>query len=232
MLTKREFARLLEHSLLKPELTLREIEEGCVFAAREQVGVMMVQPYFVPLASRLLVGTDVKVATVIGFPLGCTTTATKVFEAQEAVSNGADELDMVMNIGRLKSRDEEGVKEEIRAVVSSVPGRTVKVILETGLLTKDEIVIACRLAMAAGAHFVKTSTGFSHGGATIEDVALMRKTVGHHLKVKASGGIRTLSQALSMIAAGADRIGLSSTPEVLGEWTENFPGPSTEQETP
>lgn len=231
MLTKREFARLLEHSLLKPELTIREIEEGCGFAARERVGVMMIQPCFVSLASRLLAGSGVKVATVIGFPLGCETTATKVFEAQEAVSNGADELDMVMNIGRLKSRDEGGVKEEIHTVVSSIPGRIVKVILETGLLTQDEIVIACQLAMAAGAHFVKTSTGFSYRGATVEDVALMRKTVGNHLKVKASGGIRTLKQALSMIEAGADRIGLSSTPEVLGEWTENFPSPSAEQET-
>jgi deoxyribose-phosphate aldolase len=151
------------------------------------------------------------VCTVIGFPLGATTSGTKAFETREAIQNGADEIDMVMNIGRMKNKDYDGVKADIKAVVDAAAGTTVKVILETSLLTREEIIIGCRLSKEAGAHFVKTSTGFSTGGATVEHIQLMRTVVGPEMGVKASGGVRSTEFAKALAEAGASRIGASAS---------------------
>lgn len=205
-----ELARAIDHTLLKPDATAGRIEALCQEAVRYGFHAVCVNSFWVPLAADLLKGTPVKVAAVVGFPLGASLTAVKAVEAREAVKAGATELDMVLNVGALKSGRHADVLQDIRAVVEAADGALVKVIIETGLLTQEEKVVACRLAVDAGAHFVKTSTGFGPGGATVEDVALMRKTVGPHVGVKASGGIRDAKAARDMLAAGANRLGTSS----------------------
>jgi len=205
-----ELNRLIDHTLLKPEATLAMIDRLCAEAREYQFASVCVNPFWIKRCAEQLAGTQVKVCTVIGFPLGATSTAAKAAEARDAVANGAQELDMVLNIGALKSGDLESVKADIAAVKQASGGALVKVILETGLLTEEEKVAACRLGVEAGADFVKTSTGFGPGGATVEDVALMRRIVGDKLGVKASGGVRDRETALAMVKAGATRIGTSS----------------------
>lgn len=211
----KQIAAMIDHTLLKPEATNEQIAVLCEEAKRHGFASVCVNPYWVKEAARHLAGTDVKVCTVVGFPLGATTKEAKAYETRDAIQNGATEIDMVMNIGALKSGDLATVKEDIQAVVEAAQGLTVKVILETGLLTDDEIVQACEQAKRAGARFVKTSTGFGQGGATVEAVELMRKTVGPEMGVKASGGIRDLKTVRQMIAAGADRIGASASVAIV-----------------
>lgn len=200
-------ANKIDHTMLKADATKETIKKYCDEAREYGFASVCVNTCHVPLVSEELKGTEVKVCCVVGFPLGAMITSAKAFEAKAAVEAGAHEIDMVLNIGGMKDKDYTMVRDDIKAVVDACKGKTVKVILETCLLTKDEIIKACELAMEAGADFVKTSTGFSTGGATVEDVALMKKTVGDHMKVKASGGIRTYEQAIELINAGADRIG-------------------------
>ena len=200
-------AKMIDHTMLKADATTETIKRYCSEAKEYGFASVCVNTCHVPLVAEELKGSNVKVCCVVGFPLGAMSTAAKAFEAKTAIQDGADEVDMVINVGGMKDRNYEMVKADIKAVVDASEGRTVKVIIETCLLTKDEIVKACELSVEAGAAFVKTSTGFSTGGALVEDVALMKKTVGDRAKVKASGGIRTYEQALELINAGADRIG-------------------------
>jgi deoxyribose-phosphate aldolase len=204
-------AQMIDHTLLKPEATEEQIVRLCEEAKTYGFASVCVNPYWVKKAAELLKDSPVKVCTVIGFPLGATTKETKVFETRQAVENGADEVDMVMNIGAFKSGLDDVVREEIRAVVEAAQGKLVKVILETGLLSEEEIKRASLISKEAGAHFVKTSTGFGAGGATVEAVRIMRQTVGKDMGVKASGGIRDAKTAQAMIEAGANRIGASSS---------------------
>ncbi|WP_029200317.1 deoxyribose-phosphate aldolase [Oribacterium sp. NK2B42] len=199
--------KMIDHTMLKADATTETIKRYCSEAKKYGFASVCVNTCHVPLVAEELKGSDVKVCCVVGFPLGAMSTAAKAFEAKTAVQDGADEVDMVINVGGMKDRNYEMVKADIKAVVDASEGRTVKVIIETCLLTKDEIVKACELSVEAGASFVKTSTGFSTGGALASDVALMKKTVGDRAKVKASGGIRTYEQAMELINAGADRIG-------------------------
>jgi len=211
-------ARCLDYSLLTPTATRAEVVELCARAAELGVTAVCVNPRFVHLASRELADTTVGVCTVVGFPLGAGTTRSKVFEAKEAVANGASELDVVLPIGSLKERDLATVKEDVAAVVAAGSGEVpVKAILETCYLTEDEITLACRLAVVAGAFFVKTSTGFGPAGARVRDVQLMRRVVGPSIGVKAAGGIRTLRDALTMLEAGANRLGTSCADRILAE---------------
>ena len=205
-----ELNRFIDHTLLKPEATAAMIDKLCAEAKEHQFASVCVNPFWVKRCAEQLHGTNVKVCTVIGFPLGVTTSAAKASEARDAIANGAQEVDMVINIGALKSGDLESVKADIAAVKQAVGEVLLKVILETGLLTEEEKVTACKLCVEAGADFVKTSTGFGPGGATVEDVALLRRIVGDKLGVKASGGVRTREAALAMVEAGASRIGTSS----------------------
>ena len=202
--------KYIDHTLLKQNATLPQIEELCKQALEYDFASVCVNPYYVSTCAKLLKGSDVKVCTVIGFPLGSNTSKIKALETQDAINNGAQEIDMVLNVSALKNKDYDAVYEDIKAVVEAANGTLVKVILETCLLTKDEIVKACELSMKANAQFVKTSTGFSTGGATVEDVTLMAKTVSPLLKVKASGGVRSYQDAMDMIEAGASRIGTSN----------------------
>ena len=204
--------KYIDHTLLKPAATKADIETLCNEARAHGFMSVCVNASRVALCSELLKGSDVKVCTVVGFPLGATTTATKVFEAEEAIANGATEIDMVISVGALKSGDLDYVKADIAAVNKAVQGRAalLKVIIETCLLTDEEKVTVCAICKEVGVDFVKTSTGFSTGGATIEDVALMRKTVGTDIGVKASGGVKNADDANKMIAAGANRLGTSS----------------------
>lgn len=206
-----ELARMIDHTLLKPEATASQVEKLCDEAKEYQFASVCVNPGWVPLCAERLQGTAVKVCTVVGFPLGATTPAAKALETGEAVENGAEEIDMVINIGALKSGELEWVKQDIAGVVAAAKGKLVKVIIETCLLTDEEKVTVCRLAKEAGADFVKTSTGFSTGGATEADIALMRRTVGPDMGVKASGGIRDTATAEAMVKAGATRIGASAS---------------------
>jgi deoxyribose-phosphate aldolase len=212
-------ASLIDHSVLKPTSTVQDVRDGAAIALKYQTAAYCIRPSDVPLAAKLLAGSDVKVCTVIGFPHGTTDTNSKAFEAAEAVRNGAHEVDMVINIGWMLSGDLVAVEDDIRQVVNaarSVNDTTcIKVILETAFLSKEQIVKACELSESSGADFVKTSTGFATEGATVENIALMRATVGERLGVKASGGIRTLEQVEALIAAGASRVGLSGTAEIL-----------------
>ena len=212
-------ASLIDHSVLKPTSTVQDVKDGAAIALKYQTAAYCIRPSDVPLAAKLLAGSAVKVCTVIGFPHGTTDTTSKAFEAAEAVRNGAHEVDMVINIGWMLSGDLVAVEDDIRQVVNaarSVNDTTcVKVILETAFLSKEQIVKGCELSEAAGADFVKTSTGFAPEGATVENIALMRATVGDRLGVKASGGIRTREQVEALIAAGASRVGLSGTAEIL-----------------
>lgn len=202
--------KYIDHTLLKPDASQEQIETLIEEAKKYDFASVCVNPTWVSFAAQVLKGTDVKVCTVIGFPLGANTPELKAFETSDAIQNGANEIDMVINIGALKSRNFDLVERDIRAVVEAAKGTLVKVIIETCLLTDDEKVKACQIAQKAGADFVKTSTGFSTGGATVADVALMRKTVGPDMGVKASGGARSYEDALAFIKAGATRIGASS----------------------
>ena len=209
-------AKLIDHTLLKPEATEKEIVRLAKEANEHGFASVCVNPQWVALAAKELKDSEVKVCTVIGFPLGASTTAVKVFETQDAISNGAEEIDMVINIGLLKSGNDEVVEADMKAVAMVAHGKALlKVIIETCLLTEEEKVRACQLAVNAGADFVKTSTGFSTGGATVEDVTLMRKVVGPNLGVKASGGIRDKKDLESMEQAGATRIGASSGVKIM-----------------
>lgn len=202
--------KYIDHTLLKADATKEQITKLCNEAKEHDFASVCVNTSYVPLCAELLKGSDVKVCCVVGFPLGAMDTVSKAFEAKTAVSNGADEVDMVINIGALKDKDYEFVTKDIEAVVNASKPAIVKVIIETCLLTDEEKVEACKCAMQANAEFVKTSTGFSTAGATVEDVALMRKTVGTVCKVKAAGGIRSYEDAMKMIDAGADRLGCSA----------------------
>ncbi len=202
---------MIDHTLLKAETTKEQIKVLCEEAKEYGFASVCVNPTWVKYAAELLQGSDVKVCTVIGFPLGANTPETKAFETKNAIENGATEVDMVINIGALKDGDDELVERDIKAVVEAAKGKALtKVIIETCLLTEEEKVRACELSVKAGADYVKTSTGFSSGGATVEDVALMRKTVGPNIGVKASGGVRNTEDAQKMIEAGATRIGASA----------------------
>ena len=205
-----ELASYIDHTLLKPEATESQICALCAEARQWRFASVCVNPRWAATAAEELRGSRVKVCTVIGFPLGASVSAVKEFEARRAVADGADELDMVVSVGDLKAGRDEYVRSDIAAVVRGAQGRTVKVIIEACLLTDEEKARACRLAAAAGADFVKTSTGFSKGGATVHDVALMRAVVGPDVGVKAAGGIHTRAEAEEMIAAGATRIGASA----------------------
>jgi deoxyribose-phosphate aldolase len=213
----KSLARMIDHTLLKPDATADKIAQLCFEAKKYHFASVCVNPTNVKLCADLLRNTDVKVCTVIGFPLGATSTEVKVFETKNALENGATEIDMVINIGALKAGDTELVAKDIHEVVkvAHAAGALVKVIIETALLTDDEKVIASLLAKEAGADFVKTSTGFSSGGATVHDVALMRKAVGPDLGVKAAGGIHTHEEAEQLIAAGATRIGASAGIKII-----------------
>lgn len=209
----------IDHTLLKPDATATEIEQLCREAAEWKFATVCINPTWVALAARQLRGSSVGVCTVVGFPLGATTPDVKQFEARRAIFDGASEIDMVINVGALKSGDVRLVTDDIRGVVSAchAAGAGSKVIIETALLTDEEKVTACTLAKAAGADFVKTSTGFGPGGATAADVALMRRVVGDDMGVKASGGVRDLEQMKAMVAAGATRIGASAGVRIVKE---------------
>jgi len=216
MITRAELARLLDHSVLKPEATEQQIREGADVVRAWQIAFYCVQPCWVRLAKDLLAGTEARVVSVIGFPHGCDRSEVKAKAAALAIADGAGEIDMVLNFGALKTGDDALVAADIEAVVHAAPKATVKVILETTALTDDEKRRACRLAVDAGARFVKTSTGFHpSGGATVADVRLLRATVGADIGVKASGGIRTLADALAMLDAGANRLGTSASAAIL-----------------
>ena len=210
-----DYAKYIDHTLLKPDASLDEIYLLCNEAKQHHFMSVCINPCFVPFAKTYLEGSDVKVCTVIGFPLGATFTHTKVEEARLAIANGADEIDMVINVGMLKDKQYDYVKEEIKLIREVSIGHILKVIIETCLLSDEEKIIACKLSQEAGADFVKTSTGFSKGGATFEDVKLMRETVGPNMGVKASGGIRTHEDMLKMIEAGATRIGTSNGTKII-----------------
>ena len=200
----------IDHTLLKPESTQEQIDHLLSEAVEYQFASVCVNPTWVAHCSKTLAGTGVKVCTVVGFPLGANTSSVKAFETKDAIANGADEIDMVINVGQLKSGQYEVVEADIRAVVEASQDKLVKVIIETCLLTNDEKVKACQLAVSAGADFVKTSTGFSAAGATVEDIVLMRETVGPNIGVKAAGGARSYEDAEAFIEAGATRIGTAS----------------------
>ncbi len=210
-------ASLIDHTLLRPEATRADIQQLCREAREYKFASVCVNAYWVPLAAAELAGSGVLVCTVVGFPLGATSTEAKVAETEAALADGAQEIDMVQNIGELRAGDSHAVQQDIEAVVKAAHGRgaIVKVILETALLDDDQKTAACLLAKIAGADFVKTSTGFGSSGATVHDVELMRRTVGPAMGVKASGGIRTLDDLNKMVAAGATRIGASASVKIV-----------------
>ncbi|HIZ59709.1 MAG TPA: deoxyribose-phosphate aldolase [Candidatus Dorea faecipullorum] len=213
-----KLASMIDHTILKPEADKEQVETICREAREYGFASVCVNSSYVPLCAELLRDTEVKVCTVIGFPLGAMSTAAKAAEARQAILDGAEELDMVIHIGMLKDGNNEYVEQDIHSVVEEARGKAaVKVIIETCLLSEEEKVRACMLAKKAGADYVKTSTGFSTGGATAEDIALMKNTVGKDMKVKASGGIRTREKAEEMRKAGADRIGTSSGIRIVEE---------------
>lgn len=212
-----ELNKYIDHTLLKPEATKEQITKLCQEARQYDFASVCVNTCYVPLAKELLAGSDVKVCCVVGFPLGAMDTVSKAFEAKTAVANGAQEVDMVINIGALKDKNYDYVTKDIAAVVEASKPAIVKVIIEACLLTDEEKVEACKCSMNAKAEFVKTSTGFSTHGATPEDVALMKKTVGNVCKVKAAGGVRSYDDAMKMIEAGADRLGCSAGIKVMEE---------------
>ena len=217
-----ELNKYIDHTLLKAEATPKDIEKLCREAIEYDFFAVCVNSYYVPLAKKCLAGSDVKIASVIGFPLGAMSTESKVFETEDAAMNGASEIDMVLNVGLLKSGDIQACKEDIAAVVDAANKHNaiVKVILETCYLTEEEIKTASIISKEAEAHFVKTSTGFGSAGAKVEHVALMRQTVGPEMGVKASGGIRDLDTALAMIDAGANRLGVSAGIAIIKEAEE------------
>ena len=214
-------ASYIDHTLLKPDATGEQIDQLCAEAREYGFASVCVNPYYVARCVKNLKGTDVKVCTVVGFPLGATTAESKAFEALQAIASGAKEIDMVMNVCAMKSGHTKAIEQEMKALAAAVEGQAIlKVIIETCLLTDEEKTQACRIARRSGADFVKTSTGFSTGGATVEDVALMRKAVGTKLGVKASGGIRDYATAKAMIEAGATRIGASAGVEIVRQERE------------
>jgi len=219
-LTYERVAKTIDHSLLRPELTIDEVRDGCAIAARYHVASVCARPADVILCAELLAGTDVAVGTVIGFPHGNHLTATKVFEARQALEDGATELDMVIQIGALKSGRDEDVRSDIAAVVdlAHANGAIVKVIFENAYLSDDEKVRACHLSEAAGADFVKTSTGFAPGGATHDDLRLMRANTSPHVRIKAAGGVRTLDALLDVMALGVTRIGATATKTIIDDF--------------
>ncbi len=214
-ITKKELAKYIDHTLLKPDATKKDIEELCDEAKNYNFASVCINPYYVKYCSGKLKNSAVKVCTVIGFPLGANITEIKKAEVTQAIKDGAEELDMVMNIGSLKSGNYENVFQDIKSVVETAEGKCVKVIIETCLLTESEKIKACELSKKAGANFVKTSTGFSSGGATIEDVKLMKKVIGEKMKIKASGGIHSYEEAIAMIEAGANRLGASAGVKIV-----------------
>ncbi|MFZ0414094.1 MAG: deoxyribose-phosphate aldolase [Candidatus Acidiferrales bacterium] len=213
----RAIAKLIDHTLLKPEAAREQIRKLCEEAVQFGFASVCINPWYVPLAAELVRGSGVNVCTVAGFPLGATFTSAKAFEAGEAITQGAREIDMVVNIGALKSGDVAAVESDIRTVVEVCHhgGAICKVILENALLTNEEKAVACRAAKNVGADFVKTSTGFGPAGATVDDVALMRAAVGPKMGIKAAGGIRTLEDLKKMVTAGATRIGSSSGVQII-----------------
>ncbi|MEK9145189.1 MAG: deoxyribose-phosphate aldolase [Elusimicrobiota bacterium] len=216
----------VDHTLLKPNATQEEAAKLCAEARAYSFASVCVNPSYVAFCSRLLQGSSVKVCTVVGFPLGSTTATVKAIEARDAIANGAQEIDMVINVGALKSGNDAFVREDIRAVREATRGRVLKVILETSMLTDAEKVRACRMAKEVGADFVKTSTGFGGGGATVEDIRLMRETVGPLMGVKASGGIRDCATAQAMISAGATRLGTSASVAIVTDAGDKKAPPS------
>lgn len=210
-------SKMIDHTVLKAFAQEEAIEKLCAEAKEYGFASVCINPYNIPKAKKLLAGSDVKICTVIGFPLGANTAKVKVAETEDAYAMGCDEFDMVINVGALKDGKYDYVRDEIRAVVTAARGRTVKVIIETLFLTEEEKVKAVELAAEAGAHFVKTCTGFNEGVATAEDIALMRKTAPAHVKVKASAGIRTYAAARALIEAGADRLGTSAGAAIIKE---------------
>jgi deoxyribose-phosphate aldolase len=225
-LTERDIAKAIDHSLLRPELDDRFVEDGCRLAAEYHVASVCVRPADVRRAKAILDGTDVAVGTVIGFPHGDHLTATKVFEARQALAEGATQLDMVIQIGALKSGRDEDVKADVAAVVevAHAAGAIVKVIFENAYLTDEEKIRACHLSEAAGADFVKTSTGFAPGGATHDDLRLMRANTSPHIQVKAAGGVRTLDALLEVMALGTTRIGATATKAIIDEFRSRKAG--------
>ena len=208
-------SKLFDHTILKPDASKEAVEKICREALQYDFASVCVNQYRTRQVAELLKGSAVKVCTVVGFPLGAVSTEVKVFETEKAIADGATEIDMVINVGALKDKDYDYVENDIRRVKEACDNITLKVIIETCLLTEEEKIKACQLSMEAGADFVKTSTGFSTGGATSEDVALMRKTVGKVCQVKASGGIRDAATAKLMVEAGADRLGTSATVNII-----------------
>ncbi|ABR36253.1 deoxyribose-phosphate aldolase [Clostridium beijerinckii] len=213
-----DIAKYIDHTILKPEATVEDVKKLCKEAKEYNFASVCVNGCYAKLVSTELMGTDVKTCVVVGFPLGAMTKESKAFETNQAIENGATEIDMVINVGALKDKNYSLLKEDIEAVVNAAKGKAlVKVIIETCLLSDEEKVKACEIAKEAKADFVKTSTGFSSGGATKEDIALMRKTVGSDLGVKASGGVRDFKTAMDMINAGASRIGASASISIVSE---------------
>ena len=217
-MTKKQLAKMMDHTILKATATPADVEKICREALEIDAASVCINPCNIELTKRLLEGSGVKVCTVIGFPLGANTTSVKMYETQDAIKRGAEEVDMVINVGALLAGDTDTVYNDIKGVVEAAGGTLVKVIIETCYLSDDQKKTACELAMKAGADFVKTSTGFGTGGATAHDVALMRSVVGEKLKVKASGGIRTCQNAVEMIEASADRLGVSASIAILEGW--------------
>lgn len=220
--TLEQVAKTIDHALLKPEMTQAEVIAGCEMAKQYHVASICCRPADVALCAKELAGSDVLVGTVVGFPHGANATEVKVFETELAIKQGAVEIDMVLNIGKLKSGLYQEVQDDIAAVVKAAGGHHVKVIFENYYLTKDEIVKACQLSEAAGAHYVKTSTGFAPTGAILEDVVLMRKSVSKAVEVKSAGGVKTLDMLLAFMDAGVKRSGASATPVMLDEFKERF----------
>ncbi len=220
----KEIAQLIDHTSLKPTDTPRKIINLVNEAKKWNFKAVCVSPSYVKLVYEMLKDTDIKIATVIGFPLGSNTTETKVFEAKNAILNGADEIDMVINIGRLIAGEYEYVRNEIHSIVEAVEDTLVKVIIETCYLSKEHIVIASKLAVDAGAAFVKTSTGFGTAGAKVEDIKIIKNTIGDRAKIKASGGIRDFETLIKMVNAGANRIGTSSGVKIIEEAKKYFEG--------
>jgi deoxyribose-phosphate aldolase len=215
-------AKTIDHSTLGPAMTLDEVKAGCEVALKYDVASVCCKPADVKFVANILKGSDVLVGTVVGFPHGSSTTPTKVFETKEAVANGAVEIDVVINIGHLKSGKIQEVQSEIAAVVAAASGNQVKVILENAYLTDEEKITACKLVEAAGADYVKTSTGFAPTGATLADVKLMRATCSPKVKVKSAGGVKTLDQLLEFLDAGIDRSGSSSTASILDDFIARY----------
>jgi deoxyribose-phosphate aldolase len=219
-ITKQQLPSMIDHSLLRPNATLEELKRVCQEAIEYEFKAVCINPIFVADAVSLLKGKDVVVCSVIGFPFGTHSSRTKAIETNEVIELGAREVDMVIRVGALKDKKDRDVVKDIRAVVDAARGYPVKVILETCYLTEEEKVRGCRLVMEAGAAFVKTSTGFASGGATVEDVKLMRNTVGKDFGVKAAGGIRTLEDVMKMIEAGANRLGTSGSVAIIQRFDE------------